>query len=349
MILDNEGIKVSSSPLCALCGGRGTLLYQGLRDRLGSAPGAWSFLRCPKDGLAWLDRQPAPEEIGRFYVGYRCTHTVREPVPGRLAGLTKAIRKGILASAFGYTDLASGVERALGWLCSRIAPLRDSVGGSVLWLDASWRGRLLDVGCGNGQVASTLAGLGWNVVGLEPDPVPARLARERYGLEVIEGTLEEAQLAPESFDAITMHHVLEHLVDPLTALRECWRVLRPGGRLVVVTPNIASLAHRWFGDSWLYLDPPRHLIIFSRAALAEMAARAGFMVTGQRTPLRHAPSVWAGSRMIRHQGRLPDGNPDTPAAGLQGLAYLALAYFLSAFTSAGDELVLVAQKDQFTG
>ncbi|HZT83575.1 MAG TPA: class I SAM-dependent methyltransferase, partial [Gemmataceae bacterium] len=85
-------------------------------------------------------------------------------------------------------------------------------------------------------------------------------------------------LAPASFDRVTMWQSLEHVHDPLAVLRAAHRLLVPGGELLVAVPTIDSLAFRWFGPHWLGLDLPRHLTHFTPGTLGAMLLRAGFTV-----------------------------------------------------------------------
>lgn len=343
----NEGVRVEERPCCILCGHQGVLLHKDLRDRFYSAPGDWALLRCPVDGLVWLNPQPVAQDIGKLYPGY-CTHTDPRLPSTAQAGTRQRLKQAILASAFGYSELAEGpAHRLLGWICSLISPLRDAVGGAVMWLDGSWRGQLLDIGCGNGSLVAPLRDLGWSVTGVEIDPVPAALAREHLGLMVYESTVEEACLESESFDVVTMHHVIEHLPDPLGTLRECWRVLKPGGKLVVITPNVGSLAYRVFGEAWSYLDPPRHLTLFDCDTLAGCAEQAGFQATSVRTSTRHASLVWSDSRSIERTGVHPHERPRRwqLVLTLGGLAFLGMESALGIITrDAGEELVFVATR-----
>lgn len=76
----NEGIRVNEAPLCLLCSNEGLPLYQGLRDRLFSAPGTWALMRCPKCGLVWLNPRPVPQDIGKLYE-YYYTHDTADHIP----------------------------------------------------------------------------------------------------------------------------------------------------------------------------------------------------------------------------------------------------------------------------
>lgn len=340
---ENEGVHVREVRYCLLCGCEGTLLYAGLRDRLFGAPGIWSLMRCPECQLVWLNPQPTPDDVGKLYIQY-FTHQKLETPKKALAGLRKRVKASILSSSFGYkTD---GSNRIMGSVLSCIAPLREIVGGRVLWLEAGEKGRLLDIGCGNGQFLDRMRQLGWEVVGVEPDGKAVSAARERYRLEVFHGSLEEAKFPDRYFDAITMNHVIEHVLEPIGLFRECRRVLRPGGTLVVVTPNVNSLGRRMFDDACANWDPPRHLFHFSTETLRASAERAELVVQDLRTTARGARWVWAASSLIKRDGMLSGGSPEAPGPSLrlQGLAFQAIEHGLCSQKGAGEELVLAATR-----
>jgi SAM-dependent methyltransferase len=183
------------------------------------------------------------------------------------------------------------------------------------------------------------------VYGIEPDPRAAAVARSR-GLEVYEGTLEESHLPEDAFDAVTMHHVIEHVSDPIATVRSCRRVLRPGGRLVVVTPNLYSLLHRRFRACWRGLEPPRHLYVFSPEALTRCVQRAGLRVEHRRTSARMARWIWEVSRVIERDGQAPRG--DVGRRGLwsrgSGLWAQVKEEIIRWYREVGEEVVVVAVK-----
>lgn len=143
-------------------------------------------------------------------------------------------------------------------------------------------GRILDVGCGDGDFLHYLAQRGWCGVGAEVSEAGCRRARSR-GVEVYRGTLEEAcrnktTMADGSFDAVTLWHVLEHLPDPRGALASAASLLREGGLLVIEVPNIASTTFRMTSTSWFPLDVPRHLQHFEPQHLDALLTDEGFHV-----------------------------------------------------------------------
>ena len=160
---------------------------------------------------------------------------------------------------------------------------------------------LIDVGCGRGDFLARLKSLGWNVLGIEPDPVSSSITRAR-GIDVFNGTLNGARLADNTADEIGVNHVIEHVHDPLSLLQECHRVLRPGGRLALYMPNIDSLGHRFFGRNWAGLDPPRHLFHFSPRSIGELLRRSPFRRYRIRTAVKISPGMYDTSLAIRAGG-----------------------------------------------
>ncbi|MFQ6057613.1 MAG: class I SAM-dependent methyltransferase [Anaerolineae bacterium] len=136
--------------------------------------------------------------------------------------------------------------------------------------------RLLDVGCHIGVFLEIAQERGWEAWGVEPSHWAAEQAQAK-GLQVINGTLEEAAFPDASFDVVTMWDVIEHLTDPLGELREVNRVLKEGGLLCVHTMDIESPLARVLGERWPWLME-MHLYYFSRRTLTSMLEKAGFGV-----------------------------------------------------------------------
>jgi len=303
MIDGEREVKVSSKPNCYFCGTRGEILYEELEDKLFGVPGKWTLKRCPDMdcGLIWLDPMPLADQIPKLYVKYY-THEHSDSLPGFLMRIYECVRKGILTTSLGYKDATkSAAWRAVCSLLSHNSFLRDRMCGTVMWLDASHCGRVLEVGCGDGKMLERLHKLGWNTVGVEPDPNAVHVAQSRAGLDIHQGSLEQIEFPCESFDAIIMHHVIEHLADPIRTLQECCRILKGGGQLCLVTPNTASSGAKRYGSNWYHLDPPRHLYLFSPANLQVAVAKAGFGPLSIRTLSRCSAQSWSNSDWIRQR------------------------------------------------
>jgi 2-polyprenyl-3-methyl-5-hydroxy-6-metoxy-1,4-benzoquinol methylase len=131
-------------------------------------------------------------------------------------------------------------------------------------------GRLLDVGCANGDWLQSMAARGWRASGFEPSPHSAN----PHALDIRSGDLASRPWPDETFDVITAWAVFEHLHDPMTAFRSVARLLKPGGRLIVLVTNIRSICSRYAQQE----DIPRHLHVFSERTLAAYAERVGLFL-----------------------------------------------------------------------
>ena len=277
-------------PQCPVCGSEDReLLYEGLTDRIWfTAAGSWTLHRCQACLSAFLDPRPDRETIGLAYETYYTHEDAPPPAPLRAEGFRTSIRDGYLNARYGYQLAPSS---RLGPLVATLLPKRRWYADHLvrhLRLEPG-RNRLLDVGCGDGSFLAGMRDAGWEVQGLEPDTAAAERVR-RNGIPVVDTPLEESSFAPGSFDAVTLNHVLEHFHDPMEALRICRGVLRPGGTVWLATPNLDATGHATFGPAWIGLDPPRHLVLFTRESLVGAVERAGFAVRSLPTAYMATPS-----------------------------------------------------------
>jgi len=143
-------------------------------------------------------------------------------------------------------------------------------------------GRLLDVGCAAGFFLAEARAF-YDVQGVELSAWSSAYARERLGLPVHTGTLQDAALPAGHFDVVTLWDVIEHVPDPVPLLAEAARVLVPGGRLVLTTGDRGSAYAQARGPDWHLMTPPWHLTMFSRATLQRAARRAGLRVVAWRS------------------------------------------------------------------
>lgn len=237
---------VFETAVCDHCGsGDEQILFEG-PDRLHGLPGRFRLVQCTQCG--WIRQNPRPtrETIGAYY-------------PADYEPFIKAIDDEPLLRRW---------DRRYGMIkrCQAIEKHQRS-------------GRLLDVGCATGNFLNEMRRRGhWETFGVEPDRAAASYAIERFGHQVHVGTLADANLAPGSFDVITMWNVLEHLHTPWADLLRVRDLLKTGGLFVFSIPNLESVEARAFGPLWLGWDLPRHLYLFPRASLIESLAGIGLVV-----------------------------------------------------------------------
>jgi len=233
--------------------------------------------------------------------------------------------------------------------------LRDHVNFVSRAVDsAQVEGPVLDVGCGGGLFLRMIAERGRKVVGLDFALGAANAAWNTNQVPAVCGALTQAPFASESFAAVTMFHVIEHLYDPVAYLDAARQMLKPAGRLIVQVPNAACWQFLLLGESWNGVDVPRHLINYRARDLEFLLDRCGFEVVRRKFfSLRDTPAGLASSlppsldpmaRRIRKQ-------PESPRARLaKDLVYLALTAasvpftLLEAACHAGSTIMLEARK-----
>ncbi|NQW95261.1 MAG: methyltransferase domain-containing protein [Polaromonas sp.] len=339
-------IETTPCPTCRICQLPGLSLHQGLRDRLFGVPGEWNLKKCgnPKCGLIWLDPMPVSEDLGRLYETYY-THEIREN--NSLAkGLYRRAIDAYLSKRFGYPARAerNAFDDLLGALLYLHPGARAEADARVMELPVHPGGRLLEVGFGNAKTLARMQTLGWDVQGVEFDPVAVNNAAAS-GLVVHLGDIAAQNFADESFDAVVSSHVLEHLPDPEGFLRECWRVLKPGGIVLAYTPNSRSLGHLVFGPNWRGLEPPRHLHLFNSDNLIGMARAVGLSDISYRVTVRGGvilAASWYLSRMSKSQNLLTKKGSRILEEVAHYLSWAACKFN----GNLGEELVLTARKPE---
>jgi 2-polyprenyl-3-methyl-5-hydroxy-6-metoxy-1,4-benzoquinol methylase len=339
-------LRVRADPKCLLCGSSGEVIYEGLEDPLYGVAGKWSYRRCTNPGcrLLWLDPAPIKEDIGAAYAQY-FTHEAPSDSATLPKRMYRRVKASYLRSRFGYTGAIDGFGlRPLALLGSLHPGTGDVFGSSVMFLDAPAGGAsLLDVGAGGGDFVASMSALGWKATGVEPDPVAAERAQAR-GLDVRHGELESAGFVGMSFDAITLAHVIEHTHDPVGTLAECRRLLKPGRKLVLLTPNSASWGHRRYGRDWFSLETPRHLHLFNPDNMRRLLQDAGLAPLRIATLAINASAVLPTSAAIRRARGRGSGSVRlrTTVGGVAGQLVERLR--LRVDPLAGEDLLAIATR-----
>lgn len=347
----NDSIRSQDRPNCYVCGSVGRSLYTDLQDRLFTAPGKWDLSQCtnPECGMLWLNPMPIQEDIIRAYQDYY-THAPANPAniaqPSLKQRLKGYLKQGYTAAHYGY-DLPS-VNTLQKWAASCALFLlagHTQFDYDLMYLPASLKGKLLEVGFGGAAALKNMASLGWEAHGVDFDPVAVENA-SKAGLAVRQGSLEDQNYPEQFFDAVTMNHLIEHVYEPRTMLKECYRILKPGGMLVAITPNVNSITHKLFKDAWFSLEPPRHLHMFTPQALQRIAREAGFKEVQAKTSRRDTYNIYLRSMTIRatkHAHPNTNPNPFTERLLAYGMKNLELLQS-KVTTQFGSEMILFARK-----
>ncbi len=196
--------------------------------------------------------------------------------------------------------------------------------------------RLLDIGCGGGAFLRLAAEAGFDAHGLERSAEAAELAEEAAPGRVFKCTADELAQQGESFDVLTLFHLLEHVPDPFRYLKHLRKLLRPGGLALVQVPNRASLQARLFGSRWYGLDCPRHLYNYSLFSVQHLLGRAGYRILSvEHYSLRDNAAAFVSSLfpgLDPMSSRVRRGNGASGGGGLvRGALYLPLVVLAQPF------------------
>lgn len=278
------------------------------RDRLHNLPGEFQVVKCRTCGLMRTDPRPTAETMGLYYPDdYGPYLTTR-------------------------VELSSARQPAWERVARRMIEL------NVVRIPRLPPGRVLEVGCASGAFLHGMAGQGWQVKGIEFSESAANQARS-LGYPVHVGSLETAPEDEQSYHLIVGWMVLEHLHDPIKALRKLRKWARPDAWLALSVPNAASVEFSLFKSAWYALHLPNHLYHFTPRTLAHMLDRGGWRI--ERTFYqRDVDNVVASLGYLledrRLFPRLAQKLGSFPAnRGRKHLPLLPLSYFLSAIRQTG--------------
>ncbi|MEO5960533.1 MAG: class I SAM-dependent methyltransferase [Opitutaceae bacterium] len=223
--------------VCPLCSGR--------EFRRVPTVDTGPVVRCRACGLCFANPQPSDRELAQIYGN----DYVLAP-DGSAAGAE--IVRSKRATADHYLDLLAthGIDP---------------------------RGRLLEVGCGAGNFLLQAVARGFHVTGIEYSPFACQRARETLGGRgrVLQGEIDVLKDDSGAYDVCVLCDVIEHVRDPATFLRHVFRLLRPGGAVLVVTPSLDSWSARLMRARWMEFKP-EHLFYFDRRTIARQLVGAGF-------------------------------------------------------------------------
>jgi 2-polyprenyl-3-methyl-5-hydroxy-6-metoxy-1,4-benzoquinol methylase len=249
-IIQPNNIADTLLETCVVCHASNAENFCAVHDRLLETDREiWQIRRCRDCGFGWTLPHSKPESFSRHYPdGY-------------------------------YGETEKTIEEFLSGKLARTRSWRGEMGKVRLVGKYISGGRILDVGCGEGKFLWALDGRRWSRTGVEPSKKTLDLVKSRLqGLRLIPGTIGSHDLDPESFDAITFWHVLEHIPDTPSVLRRAASLLRPGGWIFISLPNFDSLQAKIFRKYWYHLDVPRHIYHFSKSSLDLLLEQVHFSI-----------------------------------------------------------------------
>jgi 2-polyprenyl-3-methyl-5-hydroxy-6-metoxy-1,4-benzoquinol methylase len=269
---------------CPVCGSSPLTPVFSCTDHLVSHQ-AFALVECPQCALRITQDVPDEDHIGPYYQSTQyVSHSDTDQ--GLVNKLYKTARRFTLAHK------------------RRLVTALPGLTGNAL----------LDVGCGTGAFLHTMAQAGWHVHGLEPDPGARAMALDQYGLQVCPADTF-FNLKPQSYDIITLWHVLEHVHTLQEYMQHLRALLKPGGWLVVAVPNYTSADGRHYGKDWAAYDVPRHLYHFAPKSIRALAAKHGFTVAKQLPMWLDAYYI----AMLSEQYR--GGGGSLPKAVIRGMGF----------------------------
>ncbi len=246
-------MNASNMQKCAICEGSPTDGHISVKDRFISQE-TFHLATCRDCGFVWTIDAPREEEIGPFY------------------------------QADNYISLSNRksnlVEHLYHFARSYMLKQKQRLVEKTTGLNG---GRLLDIGAGTGYFLNHMRKAGWDVFGIEKDSDARVFAKDNFGLEIEESRFLFGN-AGQSYDAITLWHVLEHLYDLNESMQSIHDRLTDGGSLFIAVPNRTSWDANYFGSNWAPYDVPRHLWHFSPADIERLASKNGFRLVG-KTPM----------------------------------------------------------------
>lgn len=143
-------------------------------------------------------------------------------------------------------------------------------------------GAFLDIGCATGRLLEHMRDRGWRVQGVEICAASARYGREKRGVQIFTGPLENADFPPGTYSLIHFSHLIEHVPDPRDLLNRVSMLLSPGGSAIIVTPNRKGFQARLLGRKWRSCIAD-HLHLFHPAGLARLLSDVGFTIRRVQT------------------------------------------------------------------
>lgn len=268
-----DNVKMKSIKQCEVCGSNNIKSLFKQYDKNLNIKKYFYISKCKNCLASFLNPQPEYKELEEHYLKdkYYSLKNIE----------TKESKKTRLKLKLYNIYFNSNRNNLL--LKTIFSPIKFIVRGTNL----TKGNKLLDVGCGSGQFLYEMKELGMDVQGVEPGELNEE-ENKKYSLNIKKSNLIDAKYKKESFDLITINHVLEHLDNPNETLNEINKILKKDGKLILAIPNTSSLAYWIFKKNWYQLDVPRHIINYSNKNIKLILEKNGFKI--KRTRYNSRPS-----------------------------------------------------------
>jgi len=274
--------RLEAVDACPACGCRENKMLESALVDLLSEPmtGFWIMRLCEGCGIAYLSPRPDRNSIADAYRHYYTHSSDKDDL---VYSKLRSLKDYLSGKYYAIRANSGGFLDYIVYLMLRVMPPLSS------YLDAKSRhifqlkgksGKLLDIGCGNGEFLRFASSFGWEVVGVDFDEQAVAEASSS-GLDVRTGDVNVID-SKEKFDFISLSHVIEHVYDPSVLLSSCYKLLNDGGVLWLETPNIESMGYAFYKSNWRGLEPPRHIMLFNRNSLNKLLLNAGFVSVEQK-------------------------------------------------------------------
>jgi SAM-dependent methyltransferase len=208
----------------------------------------FNIARCNRCGFLFTQDYPSENDINRYYES---------------------------DNYISHSDTSEGIINKIYHLIRQIMLVRKK--RIIKRLTGLKSGNLLDVGSGTGHFASVMKKSGWRVKGIEISEKARKFSAATFGLDIID-PVRISELDANSFDCVTMWHVLEHFHDPHRYISDILTLLKPGGTCLVALPNSSSFDAKYYRHLWAAFDVPRHLWHFDTVTFSDFSGKAGLQV-----------------------------------------------------------------------
>jgi len=280
------------------------LKYESVIDEFFGASGKYDFWECAACHTLQLDASNGafPEER------YPPAYSYRKIRDKNKSDYRSKIKDTLLLSLSQGDKKRGTLERVVNYLISKIRKLIAGARTLGVGKPTAIRKKLLDVGCGDGAYLEEMRLLGWEVQGVETSRTAVEICLEK-NLPVNFGRIEDLGLKPESYDVITVRHVIEHIENPLEFLCNISGLISKHGRILITTPNATSANSVKYKQDWLGLDVSRHENIFSLYGIKKLIEQTDLEIEVIKASHRISRFVnYAG--IMRINGRNPYINSD---------------------------------------